>query len=159
MTKDSRMAVSIQALLITAGRRFTVEVGQQIMVVSGIAIGVYTGSEAIPVKPTALLEAPKKPYQKRPGRQTKRSAEVGMPSKDDVSIEIIRRIRNDKQITPAQLQTIFHIGTRDTDYWRIRDAIAALRRDNVLSSIGSGSAVQYIAGPAFPHESSTESAA
>lgn len=62
--------MQVTAMLFTAGQDFTVKAGQQVMIVAGVAIGVYSGDKAVPL---ALLPSSVDSRDEVPRKCTTRS--------------------------------------------------------------------------------------
>lgn len=167
MTKDS---LTIHAQLLPVGRDFQAKMGDRILIVAGLAVGIYTGDTNVPLsmgKETRKTTVP--PFDTRPDSadttQAKKSG--GTRSKPHGTY-----LRKDGTPTSA-VNTVIHLVrdklreakgewitkhdivklTLPTGYapseWQVRDAIAYLKHlgECEAKRSGAGGLAQYKAGP------------
>ena len=150
----------VTAQLFQAARRMTVEPGQYVMVVADMAIGVYTGDDAIPVHaevlrepthraklPTAKAKAPTGAVAwKKPGRLMTNETMLDMRRK------IVAALQEHRTLSSKSLATV--LGTSvDTRSWQYRDTLVWLRANGWVTAEGSGRGIVYSVGPNMPQSS------
>lgn len=156
-------SIKVNAVLIPAARDMRIEAGQHILVVAGMAVGVYTGHEDIPLAPPPqqTVHSDKSPYNptakaaaappaKKKLTKSERGA-LGAAKMDGSPVSTVAPIVNALRvflkergdIGRSDLLVATGISFRDKHFWRVRDAIRYLMGVGEIEGYGGNKDRRY----------------
>lgn len=136
--------MQITATLIPVGRDFHARAGESIMVVAGLAVGVYSGSPPQPVAdPPKLLESsfrakpkaprpPAAPVAKTTGRGGPSLSRRNQEDRLALRERVLEAIRSNPGITSTELNDLLGYARSDRRRWHVAEETKALMAGGVI---------------------------
>lgn len=153
--------IQVPAQLFPVVRGFRAELGDQVMIVAGVCVGVYSGSAGVPVVPAAMLQAPaqhltsKVPEHPRQPKQTDvRRQPLDKPkpkhgstlrqSTIAITRQVLVALEDSKRLTVRELHDYIGLPQSAKESWKVRDAVAWLRHNGYMTVEGNTASRVYV---------------